>query len=466
MSNSNVQQRVQKFGRFLSSMVMPNIGAFIAWGLLTALFIPDGWAPNANFASMVGPMLKYLLPTLIAYNGGKMVGGDRGGIIATIASIGVIVGADIPMILGAMIMGPFAGLLIKLFDKSVEGKIPAGFEMLVNNFSIGIIGMILSLLGFVAIGPAVELITKFLATGADIIYNAGLLPLISIFVEPAKILFLNNAINHGIFGPIGLEQADKVGKSIMFLIESNPGPGFGVLLAYMIFGRGSSKQSSVGAAIIHFFGGIHEIYFPYVLMNPLLLISVIAGGCAGVFTFSITGAGLVAAPSPGSILALAAMAPKGELLPVLAGVFVATAVSFVISIFIVKNSSVNDDSLEKAQEQSKQNKSVAKGEAVKTVKHEGLIIFACDAGMGSSAMGATTLRKKLEKAGVQITVKNTAIDAIPLDATIVITQATLTDRAKSRVPNARHISIKNFMNAPEYDTLVDELANNLTLVNK
>ncbi len=461
MNKTSTQQSVQRFGRFLSSMVMPNIGAFIAWGFLTALFIGTGWLPNESFATIVDPMLKYLLPILVAYTGGKIVGDVRGGIIAAIAVIGVIQGAEIPMILGAMIMGPFAGLVIKKFDKLINGKIPTGFEMLVNNFSLGIIGLILLLLGYVLIGPAVSLVTGILATGADIIYNAGLLPLISIFVEPAKILFLNNAINHGIFGPIGLEQVAASGKSIMFLIESNPGPGLGVLLAYWLFGKGTAKQSAPGAVIIHFLGGIHEIYFPYVLMNPLLLISVIAGGSAGVFTFVITGAGLYATPSPGSIFALAAMSPKDGLIPVLAGVLVATIVSFAISMVIVKRSGdVSDEALEKATEQSKQNKNLSKEETnrYETIKKEGLIIFACDAGMGSSAMGATVLKKMLEKAGVEITVKNSAIDVIPMEATIVITQSTLTDRAKSRIPNARHISIKNFMNAPEYDMLVEELS--------
>ncbi len=459
MNKSGAQQAVQKFGRFLSGMVMPNIGAFIAWGFLTALFIPTGWLPNESFSTIVGPMLSYLLPLLVAYTGGKIVGDVRGGIIGAVAAIGVIQGADIPMILGAMIIGPLAGLVIKKFDKAMDGKIPTGFEMLVNNFSLGIIGLILLLLGYSLVGPAIALITSFLATGADIIYNAGLLPLISIFVEPAKILFLNNAINHGILGPIGVEQVASSGKSIMFLIESNPGPGLGILLAYWIFGKGSAKQSAPGAVIIHFLGGIHEIYFPYVLMNPLLLISVIAGGSAGVFTFVVAGAGLVATPSPGSVFALAAMSPKGGLVPVLAGVFVAAAVSFVVSMFIVKRSAgADDEALAKATEQSKQNKLTSKGVSATPIKKEGLIIFACDAGMGSSAMGATTLRKKLEKAGVEITVKNSAIDAIPLDATIVITQSTLTERAKSRVPKARHISIKNFMNALEYDILVNELA--------
>ncbi len=307
MFSPDAKVRVQNFGRFLSNMVMPNIGAFIAWGIITALFIPTGWLPNETLAKLVGPMITYLLPLLIGFTGGRLVGGDRGGVVGAITTMGVIVGADMPMFLGAMIVGPLGGWAIKHFDRWVEGKIKSGFEMLVNNFSSGIIGMLLALLAFMAIGPLVEVLSKGLAYGVDVMVQNNLLPLASIFVEPAKILFLNNAINHGIFSPLGVQQAAETGKSIFFLIEANPGPGLGVLMAYMFFGKGNAKQSAGGAAIIHFFGGIHEIYFPYVLMNPRLLLAVILGGMTGVFTLTLLNGGLVSAASPGSILAILAM---------------------------------------------------------------------------------------------------------------------------------------------------------------
>ncbi len=297
-----LKEKVQKFGKFLSGMVMPNIGAFIAWGFITALFIATGWFPNEQLAAMVDPMLKYLLPVLVGYTGGKVVADTRGGVIGAIATFGVIMGADIPMFIGAMIMGPLAGYVIKKFDQVVEGKVPAGFEMLVNNFSVGILGMLLAILGFYAVGPAVVTVTGILKGGVEVVISKGLLPLSAIFIEPAKVLFLNNAINHGIIGPIGIEQAQDLGKSIMFLLESNPGPGLGVLLAYCIYSKGTLKESAPGAAIIHALGGIHEIYFPYVLANPLLLLAPIAGSAAGILVFSIFNVGLVATPSPGSVL--------------------------------------------------------------------------------------------------------------------------------------------------------------------
>jgi len=446
------QERVQGFGRFLSGMVLPNIGAFIAWGLITALFIPTGWYPNAYFAKLVGPMITYLLPLLIGYTGGKMVGGARGGVIGAIATIGVVIGADIPMFMGAMIMGPLGGYVIKKFDDSIEGKIPAGFEMLVNNFSAGILGAILAMLAYAGIGPVVQGLNTILKTGVEAIVNAGLLPLASVFIEPGKILFLNNAINHGVLGPIGIQEAKELGKSVFFLLEANPGPGLGILAAYWMFSKGAVKQSAPSAIIIHFIGGIHEIYFPYVLMNPLLIIAVICGGASGVLTFQIFGAGLIAAASPGSILAVLAMTPKGGYFGVLAGVLVAAVVSFLVASVIIKsgNSKSSGNELEEAKEKV----SELKGVKGKTFNK---IIFACDAGMGSSAMGATMLKTKFKKAGYKIDVVNCAIEDIPMDAQIVITHESLTARAKKAAPKAEHISVKDFIDNDAFEMLSSRL---------
>ncbi|AIY06928.1 PTS system, mannitol-specific IIB component [Planococcus sp. PAMC 21323] len=465
--------KVQKFGNFLSSMVLPNIGAFIAWGLITALFIPTGFYPNEEFSKLVGPMVIYMLPLLIGYTGGRLIYEQRGAVVGTIATMGVIIGApDTPMFLGAMIMGPLGAYVIKKFDQLIEGKIKTGFEMLVNNFSAGILGGGLALLAFKGIGPAVSAFTEVLVTGVDWLLEAGLLPLTSILIEPAKILFLNNAINHGVLTPIGLEQVQQTGKSILFLLEANPGPGLGVLLGFMLFGKGIAKQSAPGAAIIHFLGGIHEIYFPYVLMKPMLLLAVVAGGMSGVFTLVLMGGGLVAPASPGSILAIAAVTPPEGMayLANFAAVFVATAVSFVISAVILKASKQTDDDMEEATKKMEQMKgkkssisreitasnSVATG-AFPTNAQK--IVFACDAGMGSSAMGASLLRKKVKEAGLNVSVSNTAISTIPLDAQIVVTQEKLTPRAENKVPDAYHISVDNFLSSPEYDQLIDRLKN-------
>ena len=440
-----IKEKVQKFGKFLSGMVMPNIGAFIAWGLITALFIPAGWFPNEQLGSLVDPMLKYLLPLLVGYTGGRVVGDVRGGVLGAIATAGVIVGADIPMFIGAMIMGPLGGYTIKKFDKAIEGKAPAGFEMLINNFSVGIIGVILAIVGFYAIGPVVVVVTDAFKFGVEVIISKGLLPLVSIFIEPAKVLFLNNAINHGIIAPIGIEQTQEFGKSIMYLLEANPGPGLGVLLAYCVYSKGGVKQSAPGAAIIHALGGIHEIYFPYVLMNPVLIIAPIVGSAAGILIFSIFNAGLVAIPSPGSIFALMALAPKGGLIGVLAGVLASTAVSFVVAAPLVKKASkkLSDD-----EEVTSENEEVVINKEVINK-----IVFACDAGMGSSAMGATKFRNRIKNFSSNITVINSSVDTIPADADIVVSHKKLEERARKNSPQANHVFIENFLQDSKLDKL-------------
>ena len=450
-----MKNSIQKFGKFLSAMVMPNIGAFIAWGFITALFIEAGWIPNERLATLVDPMLKYLIPTLIAFQGGRMVGGDRGGVMGAVATLGVIAGSEQTMLIGAMAMGPFAGLIIKKFDKAVEGKIPAGFEMLVNNFSVGIFGMILAIIGYYLIGPVMATILAILTAGVEILVTNKLLPFVAIFVEPAKVLFLNNAINHGIFTPIGIEQAAETGKSIMYMLEANPGPGLGVLLAYWVFSKDKvTKSSAPGAVIIHFFGGIHEIYFPYVLMNPVIIIAPIAASIVTIFYYSIMGAGLVGPASPGSIIAFLAVAPKGETLKVLICVVLAAVVSFVVASPIVKLS--GNKNLDEATDKMKNMKAEAKGLA-KANGEIKKIVFACDAGMGSSAMGATKFRNRIAPLNLGITVINTSVDNVPADADVVVCQAVLQDRAKASAPQAELITIGNFLADPNLDALFASL---------
>ncbi|MCD8238411.1 MAG: PTS mannitol transporter subunit IICBA [Clostridiales bacterium] len=453
---------VQRFGKFLSSMVMPNIGALIAFGFLAALFIDTGWIPNEGFNSMVSPMLSYLIPILIASTGGKLIGGDRGRVVGAIAIIGPIMSnTEITMLMAAMIIGPLGGWCIKKFDEAMEGHMPAGFEMLINNFSVGIIGMVLAMVGYVIIGPVMSIILAVLTAGVNILVQHGLLPLIAIFIEPAKVLFLNNAINHGIFTPIATEQAAELGKSIMYMLETNPGPGLGVLLAYMFFCKDkTTKDSAPGAVIIHLFGGIHEIYFPYVLMNPIIIIAPILGNMCAIFWFNLTGCGLVGPASPGSIIAFLIMSPGADMIKIIIGVIIAAAVSFLVASPIVKMA--GSKSLEEAQSEMASMKAQSKGLAapVETVKIPGQvkkIIFACDAGMGSSAMGATKFRNRIKASRPDIYVSNTSVDNIPSDCDIAIVQTTLAERAAKSAPQAQLITIGNFLADPALDSLYLQL---------
>ncbi len=451
------RERVQRLGRFLSGMVMPNIGAFIAWGLLSALFLETGWLPNEQLAVLSKPMALILLPALIAFTGGGMVYGRRGAVIGAVAAMGVIAGAGVPMFLGAMITGPTSAWILKKIDQVTEKKARPGFEMLLRNFSMGIAGAALAAAALFCVRPLADLLNQWVSAGVGFFIERGLMPLTSILIEPAKVLFLNNALNHGILSPLGMQQAEESGKSILFLLEANPGPGLGILLAYCAAGRGNARHSAPGAAVIHFLGGIHEIYFPYILMNPLLILAAIAGGASGVFVFSLTHAGLTAPASPGSIAAVLMMAYKDSYAGVAAGVAVSAAVAFFTAVPLLRFHGVREqkdgqDALELAKRKSEVMKRQAEGEKLK-------IVFACDAGMGSSAMGAGILRKKLEEAGVTgVEIMHAPVSSIPPDTDIVITQKELGERAARSCPGAERILIHYFLEAPEYDQLTRWLA--------
>lgn len=449
-----MKEKLQKFGRALSAMVMPNIAVFIAWGLITSFFIADGWFPNETLATLVEPMNKYLLPILIGYTGGHNVYGQRGATVGAIMTIGVLVGAPIPMFIGAMVAGPLGAWLIKKLDEMLKDHTPQGFEMLVNNFSAGILGFILAIIGCLAINPACLVLNDVLTTGVSFFVEKGLLPLVSIIVEPAKVLFLNNAINHGIFSPIGIQEVLESGKSIFFLIEANPGPGLGILLAYCFFGKGGAKASAPGAAIIHFFGGIHEIYFPYILMNPALILAAIAGGASGVLINVIFNSGLVSPASPGSIIAILGMCKGNSFLGVILSVIVATAVSLFVASIILKRSKNNEEDLEAAKSQVSEMKSTGKQVELSQLRK---IVFACDAGMGSSAMGAALLTKKLKAAGIEVDVPHYAINDIPKDSEVVVTHESLVDRVRGDLPEVVIFPITNFMGGSEYDEIVNKL---------
>lgn len=465
-------------------MVIPNMGAFIAWGFITALFIPAGWIPNEAFAQIVDPMIKYVLPLLLAYTGGTLVAGQRGGVVGVIGTTGLIVGASIPMFLGAMIMGPLSAWLVKKFDKAIDGKIPAGFEMLVNSFSLGLIGLALCLLSFEFIGPLIELVNGWLTSAIEALVSTGFLPILSVLNEPAKVLFLNNVIDQGIYYPLGMQQAATAGKSIFFMVASNPGTGLGLLIAFWRFGATKTvRQSAPGAMIIQFLGGIHEIYFPYVLMRPMTIFAMIAGGAAGTATFQLFGSGLVAGPSPGSIFAYLLLTPRGGYVGVIAGVVVAGVVSFLLTSLILlgdkrkarrkgltEEDLENQDSLRASEEKSRAMKQQGKqiladsltasavGTAVLAPIHK--IVFACDAGMGSSTMGASVFRKKLSQEGLAgYEVENTAIEKIPDDADVVVVHQNLVDRTRKARPDVRIVAIQNYMNDPAIADLLESLSN-------
>ncbi len=490
-AKGSVRVAVQKFGTFLSGMIMPNIPALIAWGIFTMFFIPKGFTPNADLVTIVGPFIHYLLPILIGYTGGHIVYGLRGAVVASIGTFGAIAGSDlliaqfnatqpadnqlgqIHMFIGAMMMGPLSAYTMRWLDRLWEEKIRAGLEMLVAMFSAGIWGFVMAIVGFYPVAWLVNGIMTVLSGAVNWLIANNLLPLTSIIIEPAKVFFLNNAINHGVLTPLGTQQAAENGQSILFLLEANPGPGVGLLLAFTFFGIGAARASAPGAAFIQFVGGIHEVYFPFALMKPVLILSLIAGGMTGVATNMLLGGALRAPAAPGSIIAVLAQTAPGAYFPVILSVVLSASVTFVVASIILRASRSRDlaaeaagvDKFESAISQTEANKGKGSG-ALAGLRGEGSetltgrpvknIVFACDAGMGSSAMGASVLRNKLKGAGIQgVTVVNKAIANLDPSADLVITQIQLTDRARHQAPNAIHVSVDNFMNSPKYDEVVE-----------
>ncbi len=513
------QVHVQRFGAFLTGMIMPNLPAFLAWGLITALFIAVGWLPNGvlggfgnadlpgawsgaatqlvmaedgttfhQYLGLVGPMVTFLLPLLIANAGGRMVYGERGGVVASIATVGIIVGSTVPMFLGAMILGPLSAWIMKKIDSLWDGKIRPGFEMLVNMFSAGIVGGALSVGAFYGVAPIVTQISTWLGNIVQLMADNHILPFMSVIVEPAKVLFLNNAIGNGVLVPLGAAQVAEQGKSLLFLVEANPGPGLGILLAYTLLGVGAARSTAPGAIIVQFFGGIHEVYFPFVLMKPTLIIAAIAGGMTGIGTNVVMGSGLVGPAAPGSIFAVFAQTARGSFPGVILSVVLSATVSFLIAAVILRATRKRDLAAGEsgdltaaiAQTEANKGKSSAALSALVVEQHTAeqaeaalaaggtttvtavrpirSIVFACDAGMGSSAMGASVLRDKLRKAGVEgVTVVNKAVANLQDDVDLVISQRELTDRARKHAPSSRHVSVDNFMNSPVYDSVVQEV---------
>ncbi len=486
LEGSSARARVQRFGGYLAGMIMPNIGAFIAWGLITALFIPDGWLPNESLAALVGPTITYLLPILIGYTGGRMVHGQRGAVIGALATMGAIASAEVPMFLGAMVMSPLAAFILKKFDKAIDGRVPSGFEMLVDNFSLGILGAVMAILGRLGIGPIVEVLVGWLGSGVGWLVNNSLLPLASVFIEPAKVLFLNNAINHGVLSPLGAAESQELGKSILFMLESNPGPGLGLLLAFIFFGPTKLRGATWGSVIIHFFGGIHEIYFPYILMKPRMILATIAGGATGIATAQLFNAGLVGPASPGSIIAYTLVAPRGEILGVYAAVLAATVVSFVVAALLFgfgRGKDVADDAaLPTAHEEvakesattvagpSGTTEAAAAGTAAAstTVAARSIagndvdrLIIACDAGMGSSVMVAGAMKKKLAPHGV--TVVHSPVNEVPSDAELVMCQSGLAPRVRAIAPEAVVVTFEQFVGDPAFARVENAIKNGETI---
>ncbi|GGG15957.1 PTS sugar transporter subunit IIA [Paenibacillus abyssi] len=443
---------LDRCGRFLSAVVFQNIAALFAVGVVRILFSPAGWFPRPELYEVVNPMMTYLVPILFAYTGGRMVGDTRGGVIAAFVTICLVVGSDqeYTMLLPALAAGPAVGWLVRKVDKGLESRIPTGFELLIHNAVAAVIGVAIGFLFYLYVGPAMSYAIHGTLKGTEYLLGTGLLPLLAFIIEPSKVLFFNNVINHGILEPLGMNKLQITDTSIFFLLESNPGPGFGMLLALYVWSKRPARAELKTAMTIQFLGGLHEVYFPYALMRPYLIIPLILGGLSANAIFHWFNAGLVATPSPGSIFVVMAMTPKHNYLEVLCGISASALVSF-FSSYILLNI------IAKKQEPAKD----AKQKLEPRIENDRWIenvVFACDGGMASSAMCAARLKKMLSQEAIHhVTVVYTAVDRIPEDADLVIAQQHLEERTIKTAPLAEYLFVPSLIEPELYTNIVKRI---------
>ncbi len=442
--------RVRKIGKFYSGIIMKNVVLFMAFGLMSVCFAETGWFPNAEIYQIAGMIYQVLIPVMIGYAAGKKSGDDIGGVAGALASIGFVAGDSISAIMGVMIIAPAAGYIAAMAYRIIREKAWPGFEMLVKNVVIAIIGTMAALFAYFIVTPILAVGTHGLNQFVDILIRNQMLPFIGLFIEPAKVFFLNNGLNHGILIPLGMEQLQQTGQSVLFLLETNPGPGLGILIAYYIK-KEKERRNFTSCMVIHFLGGIHEVYFPYVLMNLRLLIAVIAGGVTGSFIFILTGTGLAGPVSPGSFLTILLMSGRSSLPGIIIGITASAAVTTVIALFLLKRDTGEEEREAAGMDELSDDVYNMEETAIRK------IYFVCDAGVGSSAMGAALLRRKLREVGiVGITILPASIDEIPKDADLIICHESFQQMIESEQQTEVY-AVDELVQMEEYEPLIRRL---------
>ena len=452
-----MRNTIHKFGKFYSSIMINMIGIFIFTGVLSVVFGDHGWWPNADIYAISAFVYSYVIPILIAYTAGNQIGTvheatdpDRrttgvhhaGGAIAVLAVSGMILADKNSAILGAMILGPVCGYVWKHLLEPWTRKVVPGLEMLTRNLAAAVTGMGFALVAYIGLAPFIHALTQVLMMGVNALWERNLVCLVSLVIEPCKVFFLNNCINHGILLPLAIQQAGETGTSILFLLESNPGPGFGVLLALWLCQRKRRKEYAA-YLFVEGIGGIHELYFPVVLSNLILLIPLIAGGMTGSFLFSVLGVTADGAISPGSILTVLLMTGRKAPLAVLC-VAASALVSMGTACLILR-----------VQEQKQ---GITQEEKVVEHKENLTIGFVCDAGVGSSAMGAGLFRRILREQGRKdISVEAYAVDEVPKDLSIAVCQSSFKELLEKENPGLEIHAMESLLSREEHLALIQTL---------
>ncbi|MDW2800210.1 protein-N(pi)-phosphohistidine--sugar phosphotransferase [Clostridium boliviensis] len=398
--------------KYYSRVIAESIPLFVTAGLLSVF--SAGIFQNEHLYEMSKILSSLVIPVFMGYKAGTMCGGEVGGLAGTLAASVVVMAEPVSAMILSVTAGGVAGFLCKKGLDRIKNWIPSGFEMLFSNLYLASLGLLAGGAAYVLLIPEAEWMLGFLGNGLSLMIDRGIIPFISFVVEPLKIIFFNNWINHGIFLPLGLEQLKTQGSSILFLLETNPGPGFGILLAYTLANR-NIRKPMVSSLIIQFLGGIHEVYFPYILSDIRLLAGAIAGSIAGNYCFMVTGSGLLGPASPGSIITILIMADKKHWLGIVMGISISAAVSCFLSCLILSGRR-REPAIDKDKEQKVEEMPVKRMEHAK-------IYFVCDVGLGSSAMASAIFKKKLRLEGLTgIEVFHVSVDRIPADADAIVCQ--------------------------------------------
>jgi len=475
-----------RFGRLLSTIVSQNVVILIAIGLIRALFGVYGWFPNDNVNLMVGPFLNWLVPALFGYTGGYLLGGRRGGTVAAIVVFGLALASNVSMIFIAVLIGPVIGYMVNRIERVIENRLPSGYELLTANFIFAVLACGLAVVNFLYVGQFLSSILNKINEWILHVAYSGWLPALAAFIEPAKVMFLNNVMAYGILGPIGISQIRQLSKSIFFLLESNPGPAIGMLLAYIIRLRGQVRRNAVSSLAIHALGGIQEVYFPYVLMKPQLLLALVLGNMSGIWIFQYWNAGLASIPSPPSLFLVIGLAPPGDVFYVTAGIGVSAVVSMAVSLAVFGSAKEIDERKMGSREHAliRRLEHVEQWEEVSPMLRRSpnidqqdsaepdmpaaaalagdrklTVCFACDAGLGSSAMGAAILRKKLRSVQLDgsVIVVHSSLDEIPREADLIVTHHYLLNRAKKNAPGRAYMSIGNYTDPAAYESILQKI---------
>lgn len=430
----------------MSKIIIQSIPFFILLGFLS-LFNER----NYFLFQLKETLRNYIIPVIICYNSGKEFHEKYGGIVSVIIISSFLINGSLQSFIEPIIIGfSFGYFTKKYFQLTEKIKLP-GFEMLINNLSLGLLSLVFSYFVYKGI-PYYKLFQDSIQLGLkDLVFNNRFIPFLSILIEPGKIFFMNNFINHGLLTPLGYSEVKEAGKSIFFLLETNPGPGLGILIYYYIVNKKEKNINKIKEVrtnfYIHFIGGIHEVYFPYVLKNIKLIFALIAGAFVGNFIFLNFNLGLVGLASPGSIILLMLLAPLESKLLVLFGVISSSIVTFGLA-YIFDNKKDGENIMEEKQQE----------DLYFSPKEKLRICVACDAGMGSSAMGATLFRKKLEKEKIKnIEVFNSSIDNVPENVNVIVVHSQLFERLKVDKEGKNIYIIEDFMDGAFYDNLVKKI---------